>query len=56
MFEIGESSLLGPDIIYEDLEKIRVIRDRLKTTYSLQKFYANNKIRDVEFEVGDIVY
>ena len=32
-FEVGESSLCGPEIIYEALEKVRVIRDMLKTTY-----------------------
>ena len=33
-FEVGESSILGPEIINEALEKVRVIRDRLATTYS----------------------
>ena len=35
-FEVGESSILGPEIIYEALEKVRVIRDMLATTYSRQ--------------------
>jgi len=30
-FEVGESSILGLDLIYEVLEKFRVIRDRLAT-------------------------
>ena len=29
-FEVGESLLLGAEIIYEALEKIWMIRDRLK--------------------------
>ena len=33
-FEVGESSLLGHEIIYEAREKVQIIRDRLKTTYS----------------------
>ena len=33
-FEVGESSILGPEIIHEALEKVRVIRDRLTTGYS----------------------
>ena len=55
-FEVGESSLLGPEIVYDALQKVRVIRDRLKTTYSRQKSYADNIRRDLEFEVGDKVY
>ena len=35
-FEVGESSILGPEIIHEALEKVRVIRDMLATTYSRQ--------------------
>ena len=33
-----------------------MIRDRLKTTYSWQKSYADDRRRDLEFEVGDMVY
>ena len=42
-FEVGESSILGPEIIHKALEKVRVIRDRLATAYSQQKSYADNK-------------
>ena len=33
-----------------------MIDGRLKTTYNLQKSYANNKRRDIEYEVADMVY
>ena len=33
-FKVGDSSILGPEIIHEALEKVRVIRDRLTTAYS----------------------
>ena len=42
-FEVGESSILGPEIIHEALEKVRVIRDKLATAYSRQKSYADNR-------------
>ena len=32
------------------------IRDRLKTTYSRQKSYADNSRRDIEFEICEHVY
>ena len=55
-FEVGESSILGPEIIHEALEKVRVIKDRLATAYSRQKLYADNRKRPLEFNVGDQVY
>ncbi|XP_069152031.1 uncharacterized protein [Solanum lycopersicum] len=55
-FEVGESSILGPEIIHEALEKVRLIRDRLATAYSRQKSYADNRKRPLEFNVGDQVY
>ena len=33
-FEVGESSIFGPEIIHEALEKVIVIRDSLVTSYS----------------------
>ena len=41
--DVGESSLLGPEINFETLEKVRVIRDRLKIAYSRRELYADNK-------------
>ena len=55
-FEFVKSSLLGPGIIYDALEKVWVIRDMLKTTYSRQKSYADNWRKDLEFEEGDKVH
>ena len=56
MFKAGESSLLGQEIINEDIEKVRIIRYRLKIDYSRQKSYSDNRRRDLEFEIGDHVY
>ncbi|XP_069152681.1 uncharacterized protein [Solanum lycopersicum] len=54
-FEVGESSILGPEIIHEAVEKVRMIMDRLATTYSRQKSYAANRKRSLEFErVGNV--
>ena len=48
-FKVGESSLLGLEIMYEAIEKVLIIRYELKTAYSPQKSYADNKRRDLEF-------
>ena len=55
-FEVGESSLIGPEVIYEALEKVQLIRDRLKTAYNRQKSYADNRRRNIDIEVGHMVY
>ncbi|MCF6774896.1 transposase family protein [Corynebacterium sp. MC-12] len=55
-FEVGEMALLGPDLVMEALEKVRLIRERLKTALSRQKSYSNVRRRDLEFKVGDWVY
>ena len=55
-FEVGESSLLSPELVYETLEKVCVIRDRLKVSYIRQKYYVYNRIGDLEFEEGDKEY
>ena len=53
---MGESSILGPNIKHETVEKVRMIKDRLATAYNRQKSYADNRRRALEFEVGDQVY
>ena len=55
-FVVGDPSILGPELIYKTLEKVHIIRNRSQTAYSQQKFYADNRRRDLEFEEGDKVY
>jgi len=43
--EVGERRILGPEIVQETEEKVRVIRERLRTTQSSKKSYADNKRR-----------
>lgn len=54
--EMGESSLIGSKIVYDALEKVCVIRNRLKTTHSQQKSYVDNRRRDHQFNIGDEAY
>ena len=55
-FEVGEFALIGPEIFYQVVEKVQIITDRLKTTQSWQKSYADNRKRDLEFILGDLVH
>ena len=54
--EVGERKLVGPEIVQVICDKVKVRRDRLKISQDRQKSYANNRCRDLEFEVGDMVF
>lgn len=47
--EVGESSIIGPELIQETTEKIKTIRGRLVTAQGRQKSYTNNRRRVLEF-------
>ena len=48
-FEVGEPSLLSPELIDKILENVHIIRSRLQTAYCRQKSYDDNRRRDLEF-------
>ncbi|TMW85842.1 hypothetical protein EJD97_022394 [Solanum chilense] len=52
-FEVGETAFIGPDSVLYVMEKVQLIRDRLKTTQSRQKYYADVRRRELEFQVDD---
>ncbi|GKC55949.1 putative reverse transcriptase domain-containing protein [Tanacetum coccineum] len=47
--ELGESKLIGPEIVQETTDKIVQIKERLKTTRDHQKSYADNRRKPLEF-------
>ncbi|GJZ76357.1 putative reverse transcriptase domain-containing protein [Tanacetum coccineum] len=53
--EVGESQLIGPELVQETTEKIFQIQERLKTARSRQKSYADKRRKPLEFKVGDRV-
>ncbi|XP_070042619.1 uncharacterized protein [Nicotiana tomentosiformis] len=55
-FEVGEAELLGPNLVQQAMEKVKLIRDRLRTAQSRQKSYADVRRRDLEFDVEDWVF
>ncbi|XP_075106871.1 uncharacterized protein LOC142179883 [Nicotiana tabacum] len=52
-FEPAEVSLIGSEFVCEALEKVQLIRERLKAAQSRQKSYSDKRHRDLEFIVGD---
>ncbi|WMV18788.1 hypothetical protein MTR67_012173 [Solanum verrucosum] len=47
---------ISPKLVHEAMEKVQLIKEGLKTAQSRQKFYANVRRRDIEFNVHDWVY
>ena len=55
-FEVGDHLLLGPNMVQDAVRKVELVRDRMRATQSRQKSYANNRRRELEFDVGDHVF
>ncbi|RVW24090.1 Transposon Ty3-I Gag-Pol polyprotein [Vitis vinifera] len=54
--DVGERKLLGPELMQLTVEKVALIKERLKAAQSRHKSYADHRRRDLEFEVGDHVF
>ncbi|XP_052723888.1 uncharacterized protein LOC108343993 [Vigna angularis] len=54
-FQEGENVLTGPELIQQTTEKVKLIQERLKTSQSRQKSYADKRRRPLEFAAGDHV-
>ena len=50
--QVPNSTLTGPEIIWETTEKIVQIRERLKASRDWQKSYADRRWKPLEFQVG----
>ncbi|XP_070017652.1 uncharacterized protein [Nicotiana sylvestris] len=55
-FRVGKAELLGPDLVHHDMEKVKVIQERMKIGQSHQKSYADVHRRELEFQVDDWVF
>ncbi|GJZ94355.1 putative reverse transcriptase domain-containing protein [Tanacetum coccineum] len=53
--EIGEGSLIGPELVLETTDKVVLIKEKLKAVRDRQKSYADKRRKPLEFEVGDRV-
>ncbi|KAA0045487.1 hypothetical protein IC582_016192 [Cucumis melo] len=54
--EIGEQGLLGLELVQTTNTAMQKIRARMLTAQSRQKSYANVRRKDLEFDVGDMVF
>ena len=54
--ETGERQILGPELVQQTVEKIRLIKERMQAAQSRQKSYADIRRRELEFQMGDHVF
>ncbi|KAL4032926.1 hypothetical protein IC575_006009 [Cucumis melo] len=54
--KVGEQRMLGPELVQTTNVAIQKIRARMLTAQSRQKSYADRRHKDLEFEVGDMVF
>ena len=54
--ETGERKLLGPEMVQTTVDKVSIIRARLKAAQDKQKSYADKQWKDLEFEVEDSLF
>ena len=54
--KVGERKIDDVELIKVTLKKIRIIWDKLKVVQDRQKCYVDTRMRELEFEVGDMVF
>ena len=53
---MSEKKVIGPDLIQETEEKVKMIREGLKAANDRQKSYADMKRKDIRYEIGEKVF
>ena len=54
--KLSERKLIGPDLIQETEEKVKMIKERLKVVTDRQKSYVDMKRNDIRYEIGEKVF
>jgi len=54
-YQDREVVLVGPELLEQITEKVRMMRDKMQTSQSRQKAYADRRRRPLEFVAGDHV-
>ncbi|XP_016752317.1 uncharacterized protein [Gossypium hirsutum] len=54
--ELGERRILGPELISDTEDKVKLIRDRLNEASDRKNSYADLKRKEIEYSVEDYVF
>ena len=54
--ELSKKNVIGPDLIQETKEKVKMIKERLKVATDRHKSYADMKRKDILYEIGEKVF
>ena len=52
----SESIALGPEVVQQIIEKVKLIQERMRVAQSRQKSYYDKRRKDLEFVVGDHIF
>jgi hypothetical protein len=52
----GESQVFRPEVLKDAEKQVQMVHESLKVAQTRQKSYADNRRRDLSFEIGDFVY
>ncbi|KAI5431677.1 hypothetical protein KIW84_035730 [Lathyrus oleraceus] len=55
-YESGESAVVGPEIVQQITEKIKMIQEKMRIAQSRQKSYHDKRRKSLEFQEGDHVF
>ena len=55
-YQDGESLIVGPEMVQQTTEKVKLIRERMRAAQSRQKSYADHGRRPLMFEEGEHVF
>ncbi|KAI5414379.1 hypothetical protein KIW84_040038 [Lathyrus oleraceus] len=55
-YESGESAVVGPEIVQQTTEKIKMIQEKMRIAQSRQKSYHDKRRKSLEFQEGDHVF
>ena len=54
--DLSEKKVIGPDLIQETEETVKMIRERLKVAADRQKSYTSLKRKDIQYDIGEKVF
>ncbi|XP_073223394.1 uncharacterized protein [Cicer arietinum] len=55
-FETGDSLVLGPEIVQQTTDKVKMIQEKMRASQSRQKSYHDKRRKNLEFQEGDHVF